>query len=284
MKFAFASINANLGVLEALLKKGWELHKAFVSRKDWLDDNQALIDRAIGLKAEIQNSPIDADDLRKLAARGCHVLIVASCHWKIPIDHECGVFMVNFHPSPLPEGRGPYPLVRALLEGRRRWAVSCHKLSGQLDGGDVLDSEEFDISDTETHDTLRLKCQMASIRLCDRISDDFFGKYSAAIPQSAGSYWPMWTKGEQTLHFENPVRTLNGQVRAFGRLGCLAVLAGREIWVRSGYGWEEPHRLAPGTVVHTTNFDVVIAVKDGFFAVIEWSLHAPGAVISNVAR
>lgn len=281
MKFALASNDANRAILDILIRKGWTLHKLFVSTKDWLDDHQVIIDRAIELGAPVQNSRIRQEDLHQLKEQGCSVLLVASYQWKIPNVMAAGIHAVNFHPSPLPEGRGPYPLVKALLDRRRSWAVSCHQLVEQLDAGPILDREPFDLAPDETHDTLRLKCQMAFARLTERISDNFLAKYAAACPQTSGSYWPRWSKDEQTLHFNRSSDDLNTQMRAFGRLGCMALITGREIWVRQGQGWQDSHRMAPGTVVHATNLNIVLATSDGYFAIVEWSVFSPNTLLSN---
>ena len=52
-------------------------------------------------------------------------------------------FAVNFHASPLPNARGPYPAFRAILEGRRSWGVTCHRLEHGFDAGDILAAEVF---------------------------------------------------------------------------------------------------------------------------------------------
>jgi len=49
---------------------------------------------------------------------------------------------VNIHPSLLPEFRGVDPVFRALLEGRRALGVSVHRLSEELDAGNVLAAAE----------------------------------------------------------------------------------------------------------------------------------------------
>lgn len=45
---------------------------------------------------------------------------------------------LNFHPAPLPEFRGFAPYTWGILEGVRSWAVTCHKMTGQIDAGDIL--------------------------------------------------------------------------------------------------------------------------------------------------
>ena len=78
-----------------------------------------------------------------------------------------------FHPSPAPEGRGPYPLVGAILEQRSIWAVTCRRINEKFDQGAILDAENFRLDPDEYHESLRLKTQMAVGRLAARVADGF---------------------------------------------------------------------------------------------------------------
>src|ERR1039457_6264086 len=127
MKFAIATNDGYQCVLEAFLGAGWHLQKLFVSPENWMSDNNQVIARALEMGADVQRSPIGSHDLADLARRGCATLIVAAYDWKIPVWRHDLKYAVNFHPSPLPEARGPYPLVRAILEGRSSWAVTDRK-------------------------------------------------------------------------------------------------------------------------------------------------------------
>lgn len=161
MRFAIATSDGYQCVLEALLAGGWELQALFVSPGDHLNGTGQVIARALALGADVRHSPMTADDLAALGRQGCDLLLVASYAWRIPPWQERIPYAVNLHPSPLPEGRGPYPLVRAILENRRQWAVTAHAITDVLDGGDILDAESFPIADDESHESLCLKVQMA---------------------------------------------------------------------------------------------------------------------------
>ena len=139
MQFAITTNDAYQCVLEAFLRNGWQLGKLFLSPGEWFDDTKQVIARALELGADIQSSPETDHDLFELGRRNCSVLVVASYQWKIPEWSSHLKSAVNFHPSPLPEGRGPYPFVRAILESRSSWAVTCHRINEKFDQGDILD-------------------------------------------------------------------------------------------------------------------------------------------------
>jgi methionyl-tRNA formyltransferase len=282
MKFSIATNDAYQCVLEAFLSAGWTLEKLFISPENWMYSNTQVIARALELGAVVQYSPVSRRDLIELAASGCETLVVACYQWKIPAWQADIKYAVNFHPSPLPEARGPYPLVRAILEERRNWAVSCHQINEKFDQGDVLDAENFPIDHDETHDSLRLKIQMASARLAGRIATEIDELWKSAIPQEPGSYWPRWLDEERAIDFAQPVDLIMRRVRAFGDLECMATINNTTIFIHRAKGWIEPHQANPGAVVHASNLALVVASADGFIAITEWSINAPGATTSNV--
>lgn len=284
IKFAIATNDAYLCVLDVFLGAGWQLEKLFVSPDNWMYGNKQVIARALELGAAVQYSPINVRDMADLGRCGCAALIVSSYPWKIPAWHADIEYAVNFHPSPLPEARGPYPLVRAILEERAIWGVSCHRISEEFDRGDILDAEIFSLDPDERHDTLQLKIQMASSRLAERVAIDLESLWQAAVPQESGSYWARWTEQDRVIDFTQTVKTIMRQIRAFGDLECMATINDTTLFIHRAQGWSEPHLARPGAVVHSSNLALVVAAADGFIAITEWSFNAPGAVTSNTRR
>ncbi len=283
-KFAIATNDAYQCVLETFLKAGWQLEKLFVSPENWMDDNKKVIARALELGAAIEYSPISTPDLADLGYRGCTALIVACYQWKIPEWSPYIKYAVNFHPSPLPEGRGPYPLVRAILEDRSSWAVTCHQINEKFDQGDILDVENFPIDPDECHDSLRLKVAMAASRLAERVALGFESKWQSAVPQGTGSYWPRWSEQDRAINFNQPVKIIMRQIRAFGDLECMAKINDVTIFIHRAKGWIESHSAPPGAVMYASNLAMVVAAADGHIAITEWSFSAPGAITSNTRR
>src|ERR1035437_4009927 len=197
MHFAIATNDDYQCVLEAFLRNGWQLDKLFISRSDWMHDNKQVIARALELDASVQHSPVSSSDLADLGQRGCQALVVASYQWKIPEWSSYLKYAVNFHPSPLPEGRGPYPLVRAILEERSSWAVTCHRINDRFDQGDILAAENFSIDPDECHESLCVKTHMAASRLAEHVAKDFESLWQAATPQGAGSYWGRFSEQDR---------------------------------------------------------------------------------------
>jgi methionyl-tRNA formyltransferase len=285
MRFAATVTDRYLGVLESLVERGWRPLKLFTTTVDnRLHHNSAVIEFARRLKVEVQISRLTDENLHDLGQRGCEALVVASYRWRIGEWQSHLRRAVNFHPSPLPRGRGPYPLPAAILERAAAWGVTCHKLEHDFDTGDVLKSLEFALSDHEDHDSLDLRIQLAARRLSADVADHFEQYWSAATAQEAGSYYPMWTERDRTLDFSRTVADLLRQLRAFGPLECIAALNQTRFFVRRAIGWTESHTLPAGTVTYINSLAMVVAAADGFIGLTEWSLIDQERVTGTIRR
>ena len=284
MKFAIATNDAYLCVLEAFLKAGWQLEKLFVSSENWMYSNQQVIARALELGAAVQCSPASDSDLEALGANGCELLVVSCYQWKIPRWENSIKYAVNFHTSPLPEARGAYPMVRAILESRTSWAVTCHRINAKFDCGDILDAEHFPVDVDENHESLLLKTQMATGRLAQRVAAAVEPLWQAAVPQGVGSYWPKWSEQDRIIDFTGQVDVIMRQIRAFGDIECMATINNINIFIHRAKGWIEPHQATPGSVVHANNLKFVVAAANGYIAITEWSFNAPGVIFSSARR
>ena len=285
MRFALTLTDRYLGVLEGLLAHGWQLVKLYSTPVDghW-HRNKASIEAAQRLGVPIQLSRISSEDLDRLGQEGCEVLVVASYGWRIPDWQASLSHAINFHPSPLPEGRGPYPVVNALLDSRKSWGVSCHKIEHEFDKGDVLAKIDFPLNPDETHESLDLKVQMNMKHLAADVAVNFQTYWTQARVQETGSYYKFWTLAERTLNFSETVASIMRVIRAFGRIECLANVNNLTIFVKSAVGWEENHEYPPGTMVHSSALNLVVAAKDGYIGITEWNFTAPDAILGSAKR
>lgn len=276
MRFAITGSDRYSRIFEEFLAAGWSPVKLFSCQPvNRMSANDRVMALAKHHGCPVQLTRMREADLDDLAQRGCDALIVASYDWRIGPWQNYMPYAVNFHPSPLPVGRGPYPLPRAIIERRKSWAMSCHKIEHEFDSGDLLDMEEFGLHDGESHESLNLKLQMAAGRLARRVAPNFVASWNAAQPQGTGEYWPLFTEPERTIDFTGTVADAMRMMRAFGVLECYGRLNGQRIFVRQMQAWPEAHNLAPETVVHVNGHDVVLAVRDGFVALTDWGILPP---------
>jgi methionyl-tRNA formyltransferase len=282
MRFAITAIDRYLGVFEELVKAGWEPVRLFtVPMRSFIDSHHAVIAYAEQRGVGIQLSRMDDHDMRGLAELGCDILVVASYNWKIGDWRPHLKYAVNFHASPLPDGRGSYPPVRAIMERYDKWAVTCHKLTPEIDQGDILAAENFPLQRDECHESIDLKIQMAAKRLAAKVAGGFEDLWAQAKPQNRGDYWPRWTNKDRLINFLMPVEPIMRQLRAFGLLECLASANNTLLSVRRAVGWTEPHSHTPGHVVHVCNRTIVIAAADGYIGLVEWGF-APDEILADL--
>lgn len=276
MRFAIATADKNDGVFNAFLAKGWKPLKLFTFSLERRCMGEAVAATAEQLGVPVQLSRLGDADLAWLAQAGCEALVVSNYRWRIGDWRPHLPYALNFHPSPLPDGRGPWPLVQALREGRRHWGVSCHQLAPDFDSGDLLAQEHFELEPDETQEGLDLRCQMALRRLAGRVATELPTLWKGAQAQAGGSYWPRWTPQEQALDLHGDVAAAQRQLRAFGLIECTVGMGASTVWVHRAVAWREAHAHAPGALVHGNGRQLVFALKDGYLGLLEWSLAAPG--------
>jgi methionyl-tRNA formyltransferase len=277
MRFAFAGLDRSCSVFEAFIAAGWEPVAMFsVPVDSRLDFNDQLVSAAARHKVPMQLSRIRERDLQNLANLKCEVLIVAGYSWRIPDWTPYLPHAINFHPAPLPQGRGPYPQIQAVLENHAQWGIACQCIAHEFDTGDILDAEHFPLSEQDSHETLQLKLQLAGRELAQRVARDFARLWAGRRAQEGASYWPRITDAQRTLDFNLPVADIMRMVRACGLFECLAPMrSDLVVHVRRAEGWCAEHQYEPGRIVHKYHRQLVVAARDGYIALLEWSSVAP---------
>jgi methionyl-tRNA formyltransferase len=286
MRFAITVTDRYLDVFQAFVARAWTPVKVFTCQVDnRLHRNIAVLDCARRMAVDVQISRLTDVNLRELADMGCEALVVASYDWRIGDWRRHLKYAVNFHPAPLPRGRGAYPLPAAILEQDASWGVTCHKVEHEFDSGDILKASEFPLSPHEDHDSVDLRIQLATRLLAADVADHFVEYWDAAVPQAGqGRYYPKWTAADRQLDFTRSVGELLRQVRAFGPLECLACINNALLFVQRAVGWTEAHRMTPGSVVHVNSLSIVVAVADGYIGLTQWTLINPDTVTGTFRR
>ncbi|HXB96547.1 MAG TPA: formyltransferase family protein [bacterium] len=277
MRFAIATADKHEGVFHALMAHGWKPVKLFTffDQQQCMGANVAAAASKLGVP--VQTSRLTDEDLAGLQELDCEALVVANYRWRIGDWRPHLRYAVNFHPSPLPLGRGPWPLVRALREGLDEWGVSCHRLSADFDAGDLLAQARFAVAQDETQEGLDLRCQMALRDLAATVAEGFPALWRQAAPQGPADYWPRWSEADRALDLSGTVAQAQRQLRAFGLLECTARFGPSLVAVRRGVAWLQAHPHAPGTLVHGQGRHLVFALRDGYLGLLDWTFQAPAA-------
>ena len=252
MKIAYLGIDFLHPALLSALQEGCEVLRIFTCRTD----NVTEFNTAVLQTAQDYNIPCTLDrltekDLDRLEQEGCELLLCAGYYYRIPVTASFP--MVNFHPSPLPTGRGGWPMPIILLRGLPYGGVTAHKMASQFDTGDILLRESFPIREDET---LRSYMQQVHARIpamVHRLVHELPTLLEHAVPQGPGDYWPMPTEADWTVTPDMDVAQADRILRAFYGYECIyqtpekriELIGGRAV---SGENQEQPFPVGGGYI------------------------------------
>lgn len=126
---------------------------------------------------------------------------------------------INIHPSLLPRWRGASPLQRPIMEGDEKTGVCVIVLGEGLDDGDILESQEYNITPTTTLEILHNDLSKIGSKLLLQALDkiELNGKIIATPQKEEGLvYAKKIEKEEGKLDFNKSVEELDRLIRALG--------------------------------------------------------------------
>lgn len=71
---------------------------------------------------------------------------------------------INFHPSPLPHYKGINPVSWGLLNGELGWGFTWHRIESEIDEGEIIYQELFDMPKGSTQQSVLTYCQVGAIK------------------------------------------------------------------------------------------------------------------------
>lgn len=266
MKVAYCGYDFFADCFESLAEnRNIEVMKLYTFKTDDVYNfNKKILDIANKYNIPFTLEKISGNDVEELAKMGCECIIAAAYPYKIPIKQNRGI---NIHPTLLPIGRGPWPLPRVILSEQEKSGVTIHKLTDELDSGDVLIQKSFVLNEKEDLETLSCRSQMLAQNLIETIFQDqesFEYYWKNAYPQGEGEYWSYPSDLEMTFNGNMTVDEIDKIVRAYGKFDSCVEFEGRTWLVWDVNVWKEEHTYEPGTIVHKTNKEYLMAAKDGF--------------------
>lgn len=270
MKIAFCGYDFFSASLSEILARGHNVYRIFtVPCDNRVDFNQYIY--AIGSEHNIPvtEERITPQTIEQLRAEGCDLLITAAYFYKIPPLTDAGIRGINVHPTLLPIGRGAMPLPWTILTDQRVSGITVHKLTQDYDAGDILLQEPFAVEPRERIESLSAKAQIKAKEVLPRVLENFASYWHDARPQSGPvSHWERLTKEQRTLDWTQSVNDLDRLSRALGKFGCFATFDDRNWWVYGVSAWHQSHNYQPGSVVHKTNTEMIVAAADGLVSLL----------------
>jgi len=113
--------------------------------------------------------------------------LIIMCGWRQLITKELLQIptfgWVGFHPTLLPNGRGPAPIINSILEGVRHSGLSMFYLSEGIDDGDIIGQEPFTIEEHDYASHVYNKVVNAGKKLVSRYIPHLLEGTAPKIPQ-----------------------------------------------------------------------------------------------------
>ena len=220
MKIAYLGIDLLYPVLEALLEEGCKVLKIFTCPTDNVTEFNTKI-KAIANRKNLPctEEKITKKDLTWLRTQGCDLLICAGYYYRIPVTDAFP--MVNFHPSPLPVGRGAWPMPIIILNQMKLGGITAHKMDETLDTGDILLQRTFPIKEEETLQSYMDKVFFLLPGMVHELVHKLPSLWREATPQGPGAYWKCPDESNWTITPDMDVEQADRILRAFYGYECI---------------------------------------------------------------
>lgn len=224
MKIAYIGFDLFYAALEAFFCEGCDIIKIFSYRTDDVYEfNRKTRRFAEDRGIDFTEDRITEKDIIELERDGCELIVSAGYIYRIPTGGN--IPLVNIHPALLPVGRGAWPMPCTILKGLRTSGVTIHKTVKELDAGDVLLRESFEVDGREDLESLIEKQQALLPDMIHKLVGDFEELYKNATPQKdypeTPEYWAEPDDPLRTLTDEMDDTELDRRLRAFYGYGCL---------------------------------------------------------------
>ena len=264
MKIAYFGYNAFSSCLELLVNLGHELVCVYTG------EDSAYANRVISCSTTHQiplcfDKP-DQAQMDALVVAGVDLFLSAEYPLKIPVPSQLR-FAINIHPTMLPDGRGPTPLPSLLLTYPQHAGVTLHKMTDELDEGDILLQKRIYIDKSESFDTLSAKLFIETPILLDKLLSNLNHCYKTSKRQEKGSNWHKLSRDDQTINWNESTSKVLKQFRAFGSLGVFAEIHGQLYLITTAEGVICEHNIKTGAIISNDDIRVVIATGDGLVSI-----------------
>lgn len=141
--------------------------------------------------------------------------------------------VIGFHPTPLPLGRGPAPIINSILLGWRGSASTMFFYNDKVDAGDIIFQEYFEIESTDYAIDVYNKYIEASKKLLHFYLPLLEDGELARRPQdeSKATYFPKRTLQDNQITMFDSIEMIDRKIRAFSKpyLGAFIKRNGKKL-------------------------------------------------------
>lgn len=269
MKIAYFGADWYIECLDILKKHGHQICHIFICHDRPF--NQQLLKYALLNKIPITNTKPTIQDISVLQQQGIDCIFSSEYAWLIPLE-GMDFKTINIHPTLLPEGRGPTPLIWLLKKYPQYAGVTFHKLSEQFDQGDIIYQQAIELNPQESWETLVAKLNIQVPTMLDQMLEDFPDLYQSARSQSEGSYWPKIELDDRRIDWNDKVSIIKQLAGCCGRFGVVVEIADQTMLANHLQVSECQHNKPIGTLLREDDETYVMAAADGIVVIMKKSI------------
>lgn len=218
MKTVFLSAGARENTLIHLLESGIEI-SGIVTPKLTAKNNRfkGVIDVANtwGISHKTVNKTNLKDTLETLDFE-----LMLSCGFNLILEPSVinmAKYAINVHPTLLPAYRGYRSAPYIIMNGEKKSGVTVHFISEEMDDGDIIAQQEFDLTPFDTNKSHYRKCQTIEPELVLRAIKSLANGSFNRSPQDntkATVYNYMRTPKDSEIDWNKSLRQLYDEIRA----------------------------------------------------------------------
>lgn len=162
---------------------------------------------------------ISKADVKLWKQEGCDMAVCGGYYYRIPVVDSFPI--LNIHPSLLPVGRGAWPMPMTLLKGLDKTGITIHKMTADLDKGDIILQREIPVYKEDNLKTLTERlCSVLPDMLTELIRD-YEALFRNARKQGEGEYWKLVEEKDLPLTPDMSCKEAAGILRAFYGYECI---------------------------------------------------------------
>lgn len=166
---------------------------------------------------------VDDINYRSPLIKDLHPDLVIVAGWRQFINKEVlkipRLGFIGFHPTLLPQGRGPAPIINTILEGKEISGVTLFHISEDLDAGDIIGQSKFlifpndhalEVYNSIIHngkELLEMYLPMIAKGRAPRVKQD----------ESKATYSPKRTVADNKITLEETPEEIDRKIRAFSK-------------------------------------------------------------------
>ena len=118
----------------------------------------------------------------------------------------------------LPKGRGRSPVNWSIIEGKKQFILQLFMLTPEIDDGDIVYHETFDINEWDTCKTIYYKTSVVMKRALLKLIPNILSNNFSRTPQSGEpSFYPKRTPDDGLIDWNKPLEEIHNFVKALAK-------------------------------------------------------------------